>query len=47
MKLPSQLDRELQLARVYRSIAVLIELSTIFLVVWGFVQALQFLGSLF
>lgn len=47
MKLPSQLDTELQRARVYRSIAVLIELSTIFLVVWGIAQAIEYLVALF
>ena len=47
MKLPSQLDVELQKARVYRSVAVLIELVTIFTVVWGIVTALEYLGKLF
>lgn len=47
MKLPSQLDKELQKARVYRAVAVLIELTTIFLVVWGVVQAIEYIGALF
>lgn len=47
MKLPSQLDVELQRARVYRSIAVFIELITIFAVVWGFTSAIEYVGKLF
>lgn len=47
MKLPSLLDKDLQTARIYRSIAVLIELSTIFFVVWGVVQAIEYVVALF
>lgn len=35
MKLPTQLDKEFQKARVYRGIAVLLELAAIYAVVYG------------
>lgn len=47
MKLPSQLDVELQKARVLRSVAVFVELVTIFMVVYGIKEALEYVGALF
>jgi len=47
MKLPTQLDVELQKARVLRSVAVFVELVTIFMVVWGIKESLEYVGALF
>lgn len=41
MKLNQKFDVELQRARMYRSVAVLFELATIYAVVWGISVVVQ------
>lgn len=45
MKLPNQLDKEFQQARVYRGIAVLLELTAIYVTVYGIYIAITSVAS--
>ena len=46
MKLPSDLNKEIQLARLYRAVAAFTELSTIFLLIWGLAVAVKTISEL-
>jgi len=41
MRLQNNLNKDLQLARLYRSIAVLFELATIYAVAWTVIEILK------
>jgi len=41
MKIPTKFDKDIQLGRLYRSIAVLFELATIYAVIWGISVVVQ------
>lgn len=47
MRLTGNLDPQIQKARLFKSIAVLFELITIYAVIWGVVTAIEFVVQAF
>ena len=47
MKLSNELVKDIQLARLYRSVAVILELGTLYAVVWGIYTALSVVAGWF
>lgn len=48
MRITNQkMDKDFQTTRLIRAVATLFELITIFGVVWGIVNALEYIGKLF
>jgi len=45
MKLSNELVKDIQLARLYRSVAVILELGTLYAVVWGIYTALSVVAA--
>lgn len=47
MKLSNDLIKDIQLARLYRSVAVILEITSIYAVVWGIYTALSVVAGWF
>jgi len=45
MKLSNDLIKDIQLARLYRSVAVMLEIGTLYALVWGIYTALSVVAS--
>lgn len=45
MKLSNDLVKDIQLARLYRAVAVILEIGTLYAVVWGIYTALAVVAS--